>query len=66
MGMEVKVRNVRRNPVGTIDMEIDHPAYGWIPFTASPNDVELHGRELYAQVNAGLLSSAIDSAQNQS
>ena len=41
-----------RNPVFTadnrIDCEIEHPTYGWIPFTADPNDVELHGREVYA------------------
>ena len=40
-----------RNPVftasGTIDCEINHPTYGWIPFTASPDDVETHGRELF-------------------
>ena len=40
-----------RNPVynrfGTIDCEVDHPEYGWIPFTASPEDVEAHGRDLY-------------------
>jgi hypothetical protein len=31
-----------RNPVFTannaIDCEIDHPTYGWIPFTCDPND----------------------------
>jgi hypothetical protein len=41
-----------RNPIftadGRIDCEIDHPAHGWIPFTADPNDVEQHGRDIYA------------------
>ena len=41
-----------RNPIFTadnrIDCEIDHPIYGWIPFTADPNDPEQHGREIYA------------------
>ena len=41
-----------RNPVFTsdnrIDCEIEHPFYGWIPFTADPNDVEVHGQEIYA------------------
>lgn len=41
-----------RNPVftsdGRIDCEIDHPVYGWIPFTADLNDVEQHGRDIYA------------------
>jgi hypothetical protein len=31
-----------RNPVfnafGTIDCEIEHPRFGWIPFTCDPND----------------------------
>jgi len=31
-----------RNPVfaasGAIDCEIEHPVYGWIPFTCDPND----------------------------
>ena len=43
-----------RNPVYSsadgqqIDMEIEHPVYGWIPFTARPDDVEQHGRDLFA------------------
>lgn len=41
-----------RNPILTadnrIDCEIEHPDFGWIPFTADQNDVEPHGREIYA------------------
>jgi hypothetical protein len=43
-----------RNPVYSsadgqqIDMEIEHPVCGWIPFTARPDDVEQLGRDLYA------------------
>lgn len=41
-----------RNPVftanGSINCEIEHPAHGWIPFTADPNDIEQHGRDIYA------------------
>jgi hypothetical protein len=40
-------RNPKYNAVGTIDMEIDHPTYGWIPFTADPDDVEPLGKALY-------------------
>lgn len=40
-----------RNPVFTIDNRIDceikHLIFGWIPFTADPNDVEQHGRDIY-------------------
>jgi hypothetical protein len=43
-----------RNPIfnfdQTVNCEINHPIYGWIPFTASPDDVEAHGRELYAEI----------------
>lgn len=36
-----------------IDLEIDHPVFGSIQFTASPEDVEAHGRELFARATAG-------------
>lgn len=46
-----------RNPTHTastaIDVEIEHLVYGWIPFTASPDDVEQLGRDLYQQAAAG-------------
>ena len=35
-----------------IDMEIEHPVYGWLPFTADPDDVEEHGRELFVAATA--------------
>ena len=38
-------------------MEIEHPTYGWIPFTASPNDTEQLGKDLYAQAIAGTLGT---------
>jgi hypothetical protein len=45
-----------KNPIftdtGAIDCEINHPQYGWIPFTASPDDSEKHGRDLYAAILA--------------
>lgn len=31
-------RNPAYNHRGTIDCEINHPVYGWIPFTADPDD----------------------------
>ena len=33
-------------------MEINHPVYGPIPFTASPDDPEEHGRLLFAETQA--------------
>lgn len=47
----MNARNPKQNAVGTIDLEIEHPVYGWIPFTASPDDAE--GAELYAQAVDG-------------
>ena len=35
-----------------VDCEINHPDYGWIPFTADPDDVEQFGRDLYAEIKA--------------
>ena len=36
-----------------IDLEVEHSQYGWIPFTANPNDPEEYGRQLYAEAAAG-------------
>ena len=40
-----------RNPFfsgpSRIDCEIDHPSFGWIPFTATPDDTEPLGSEIY-------------------
>jgi hypothetical protein len=48
--MKYNYRNPIFNNSGTIDCEIEHPEYGWIPFTASSNDCEEHGRELYHRI----------------
>jgi hypothetical protein len=45
----------RLNFNGTIDMEINHLVYGIIPFTASPDDPEEHGRLLFADAQATAL-----------
>lgn len=44
----MEARNATFNNVGTIDCEIDHPVWGWIPFTASPDDPEESGRAMFA------------------
>lgn len=38
------VRNPVYNRFGTIDCEVNHPRFGWIPFTATPDDAP----EIYA------------------
>lgn len=40
-------RNAHYNAAGTIDMEIMHPTWGWIPFTAAPNDVATYTADLF-------------------
>ena len=44
--------NPQQTAEGSIDLELNHPIYGWIPFTASPHDP--HGVELYVQAVNGL------------
>lgn len=54
-----------RNPVWAntentlIDCEIEHPKYGWIPFTASPIDTEQHGREIFAALAQGAVGEYV-------
>lgn len=36
----MEYRNAQYNENGTIDCEINHPEYGWIPCTVSPDDKE--------------------------
>ena len=48
----MKYRNPQYTANNAIDCEIEHPDYGWIPFTADPNDVEEHGRAIYADIMA--------------
>lgn len=45
--MPMDARNPRFNADGSIDVEVDHPTLGWIPFTARADDVEAYGREIY-------------------
>lgn len=45
----MKFRKPSYNANGGIDMEIQHPKFGWIPFTASPNDPEKHGLSLFSE-----------------
>lgn len=54
----MNIRTAAYNALGTIDVEIEHPQLGWIPFSASPDDPEEFGREMYATLAAGNVASA--------
>jgi len=53
----MRIRNLKNTESNCIDMEIEHPDYGWAPFSASPTDSEPLGRDLYAQAIAGTLGA---------
>lgn len=48
----MEYRNAHYNANGTIDCELNHPRFGWIPFTADENDVEEFGRAMFAAIVA--------------
>lgn len=52
-------RNAAYNRHGTIDCEIEHPQFGWIPFTADPNDSEQIGREIHAAAVLGEVAAYV-------
>ena len=45
--MKPNISSAQFNAKGGIDCVWDHPRLGKIPFTASPNDPEAHGRAIY-------------------
>jgi hypothetical protein len=57
-----------RNPIytkdGQIDCEINHPIYGWVPFTADQNDIEDHGRKIYNKALAMSPAEYVESPQS--
>ncbi|TAN82714.1 MAG: hypothetical protein EYR95_18680 [Phormidium sp. SL48-SHIP] len=46
----MQYRNAQYTKDGRIDCEIEHPVYGWVPFTADKNDSEQHGRDIFGQI----------------
>jgi hypothetical protein len=51
--MMTEFRNPTYNQFGSIDLEINHPQLGWMPYTASSDDPEEYGRALFAEASAG-------------
>ena len=52
----MNIRNAAFNRFGTIDCEIEHPKFGWIPFTASPDDPEKLGKDIHAVAIKGTVT----------
>lgn len=48
MFTEIEFRNAKPNDSGGIDCEVKFKGTDWLPFTARPDDVEEHGRQVYA------------------
>lgn len=46
----IEFTEARFNESGNIDVNINHPDFGWIPFTACSDDCEEHGRQIYADL----------------
>ena len=39
-------RNFKRNNAGGIDCELEHPQYGWIPYTLAPDEAVPEGEAI--------------------
>lgn len=62
----MEYRNARWNGLGGIDCEINHPRFGWLPFTASPDDVEEHGRAIFEAIKkAGKPKEAVGDSDSE-
>ena len=46
--MTTAFRYAKYNADGSIDMEVEHAKFGWIPFTARSDDEEDFGKEMFA------------------
>lgn len=49
----MNLRNLKYTKSGAINCDYEHPSFGWIPYTASPNDSEALGRDIYAAALSG-------------
>lgn len=53
----MQARNPRFTRDNSIDLEIEHEKFGWIPFNAREDDLEEMGRTLYARAITGEFGS---------
>lgn len=49
----MEFRNPHYNRQGSIDCEVNHPRFGWIPFTASHGDPDPSSAGIYAAIMEG-------------
>lgn len=59
------VRNPRYNEFGTIDLEINHPTFGWISYTSAPVDSNETCFELFKLASAGQFGEVLPYAPPQ-
>ena len=52
--MTFNIRNAKDNGNGTYDCEIEHPEYGWIPFTATSYDLDEDGKDIFSRIHSGM------------
>lgn len=57
MKVDVEMRNFKALEDGRFDCEILHPSYGWVAFTADPNDPEAHGRAIWSEIKRRFIAS---------
>ena len=60
----MNIRNAR-HAGDMISCEYEHPKFGWIPFTASPSDVERLGRDMHALALLGVVEPELPPTQEQ-
>ena len=48
----IEYRNAAYDADGNIDVEVNHPTFGWIPFYATSTDSESHGVALFNRLDA--------------
>lgn len=62
----MNIRNAKHVANGLINCEYEHPSLGWIPYTASPDDVEQTGRDIFALASQGQVAPADEPTKEQS
>ena len=58
MDVDTETKDLVRLTPTRIDCKINHPVFGWIPFTADARDVEPHGRAIFAEVDSEVSPAA--------